>query len=301
MITGNTDFFTKESLQYLSGEHTVVAAGGREHGTQEESGGVFHADMEELESGRLFDQYHFQAVWYVSGFVDGGARRSMEERWVDRLMWECRRAKVERVLILAAAESRNYLVRYGKDGTPAYKDYLGADALYAAREEDICDHYAKKYGVETVKLWLPYVARRLNEDNFLGKIFWDMYSKKRVSLPYRAKDRIDFITLKELAGLLLRVSGDAKGGGGRFFVQGGYCYSYGEFAQMLKNVSADVRIVFEDHPDVAVRPQFQPELQCEYGFMPLEDVVENIAYYYRIFLEEAVDEEGSPAAARGIS
>lgn len=57
---------------------------------------------------------------------------------------------------------------------------------------------------------------------------------------------------------------------------------------MLHMVSPDVKIVYENFPYMAELPDYPEELRRIYGFVPLENVMENIGLYYRTFVREVV-------------
>ena len=73
LIAGNTALFTQETLERIAEDNMVVLAGS-EAGYEGKLRGIHVYRMTPMEDsfGQLFDVYTFNAVWYVSGYADGG-------------------------------------------------------------------------------------------------------------------------------------------------------------------------------------------------------------------------------------
>ncbi|MCI8455162.1 MAG: NAD(P)-dependent oxidoreductase [Lachnospiraceae bacterium] len=288
LITGKTEFFTEEILRHLAEEHKLVLAGGTDCPGGRQNLRVYPTSPAEENFGRLFDVYSVDAVWYVSGFTDGGEGIFGENRYIEKVMEECRRSRVEKVVFLSTVESLNYLKRYGKSGLMVDKEYQHSRAFGAAQAEESCLYFAEKYHLKVVMLRLPYVAGRLNQGNFLGHIFWNLYRGERVTLPYRPDDRIDFLSLDEISELLVQITEETEDESGVYTAVSGYRYTYADFDRMVKTVSPKVQIVYEKLPNVAEFPEYPKELRRVYGFVPTENVMENIGLCYRTFLRESI-------------
>lgn len=289
LITGNTKLFTTDLLKRLSGEHKVVIAGETLISDKERNLYVYHTSPTEEKFSRLFDVYSIDCIWYVSGFVDGGEGLFGENEYIEKLMSECRRSKVEKVIFLSTIESRNYLINYAKNGSVLGKEYSHSRAFRAAQAEEICDYYAERYHLKTIILWLPYIVSEVNDKNFLGKIFWNVYRKEKVTFPYHLEDRLDFIPLNELTDLLIQISEEPDDSSGACFVLSGYKHTYEDLAEMLRMLSSETKIVCENFPFIAELPEYPDDVRRIYGFVPIENVIENIGLYYRRFIRETVN------------
>ncbi len=174
LITGNIDFFTKDLLESLSKEHQIILVGNIESIVEEEKANVCYVNERGGVFSQLFDLYHIQAVWYIGEFTDRGIDSFDREQWMEKVISECRRYHVEKVIFLSTSESRNYLVKYGKNGDPICKEFPSVRALRAAQEEDLCKYYAQKYNVAMEVFWLPYTSYRTGDIKCIMKKFEDI-------------------------------------------------------------------------------------------------------------------------------
>ena len=73
LIAGNTGLFTQEALERVAADNTVVLAGSdAAYDGKLRNIRVYETTPMEESFAQLFDVYAFEAVWYVSGYVDGG-------------------------------------------------------------------------------------------------------------------------------------------------------------------------------------------------------------------------------------
>ncbi|MCI8512911.1 MAG: hypothetical protein HFE83_13130 [Lachnospiraceae bacterium] len=204
---------------------------------------------------------------------------------------------MEKVVFLSTVESLNYLKRYGKSGLVMDREFQNSRAFCAAQAEEVCLYFAEKYQLKVVMLRLPYAAGRLNRGNFLGCIFWSVYKGERITLPYHPNDRIDFLSLEELSELLVQITEETEDESGVYTAVSGYRYTYADLARMEDTISPKVKIMYEKLPNVAELPDYPKELRRVYGFVPTENVMENIGFCYKTFLRESVRGERRGRAA----
>lgn len=288
LITGKTDIFTREAVLPLAEEYKVILAGEAAFTEKLPNVQVYHTNPAEEKFGQLFDVYNFQAVYYVSGFADGGQGLYGESRQLEQVFLECSRAKVEKLVFLSTVESQNYISQYGKSGMITKKDYPASYSFCAAQAEEMCRYFAEKTKVQTVILWLPYLSGKLNDGNFLGSIFHNIYEKNKIFLPHHAEDRVDFLAFSDLAELLIRITEETEALGGSYFAVSGYRHTWGELEEMLRLISPDVQIFYENYPDTIAWPDYPVELRKSYGFVPMEHVMEDVGACYRRFVREVI-------------
>ncbi len=289
LISGNTQLFTEDMLRRLAEEYTVVVTadeGKQPVPEKEKNIKVYHTHPGEESFHQLFDVYTFQAVYYISGYADGGRGLFGETQQLEQVMLECGRSHAEKLVVLTTIESQNYILGYEGPAELEKKEYHTSWNFAAGQLEDMCRYFTEKMKVRTVILRLPYLADRINEHNFLGEVFRCMYEQERVMLPYHRDDPVDFLTMRDLADLLYQVTDETEDEGGVYDVVSGYHYTYGDLEDMLKLAVPGQQVVYENYPFTVQLPDYPHELRRGYGFIPKDNVMENIGACYRIYTRE---------------
>lgn len=241
--------------------------------------------------GQLFDAYTFDAVWYVSGHADGGKGIVGETQFLERTIQECQRSQVEKVILLSSWDSRNYCEEYGKSGEPLGREYQTIQAVEAAQTEELGRCLAEKAGLKMIVLQLPYLAGQGNRENYLGSLFGKLSDGETVSFPGRREDPVDFLSWRDLAVLLCRITDEPEDESGTYFVGSGYQHSYGELEDALKAAASDGQICYEKNPNLEDHENGWQELRRQYGFIPRDDVMEDVGTFYQDFLAEQKNEK----------
>lgn len=288
LISGNTELFTADALLCLSEEYKVVVAGKTALKERNKNINIYLTSPEEEQFRQLFDVYSFQAVFYISGYADGGEGLFGEIQQLEKVMLECRRSRVEKLIVLSTIESQNFVIQYGKQGEVLKKDYASSRTFGASQMEEMCRYYAEKTKLCCILLRLPYLADRINDKNFLGQVFHRMYRKDKVMFPYHAQDPLEFLSLNDLTSLLMQIIDETEDESGVYYAGSGYQYTYGDLEELLKLADTDVKVVYENYPFTAEIPSYPLELRRRYGYIPMDNVMEDIGKYYRTFLREVV-------------
>lgn len=285
LITGNSELFTQDVLEKIAEHYRVVITGQSQWFKKQKNVLFFNTKPTEEKFSQLFDVYSFDAVWYVTGYADGGEGTFGEMQLLEQTMLECQRSNVEKVIVLSTIDSQNYLERYEYLGD-GKKEYPFGRAFGAAQTEEIINYYAERFGQKTITLWLPYLAGDYNDKNFLGTVFRNMYEKKKVMFPYHKEDRVDFLSYNDLLELLYQIVNETDDESGSYYVTSGYQYQYGDLEQILRISVPDIQVLYENYPNTANWPKYPTELRKKYGFVPMDNVVEDMGRYYRTFVNE---------------
>ncbi len=291
LITGHTELFTEAALERAREHYRVVVAGECEHTEKNRHIRIYSTTPAEEKFSQLFDVYSFDAVWYVTGYADGGNGAFGELQLLEQTLLECRRAKVDKVILLSTVDSRNYLENYGRNGEVTGREYPFIRAFAASQAEDLGRFFSQKTGQKTIVLWLPYLADKRNDKNFLGSIFRKLYDKEKIFFPYHPEDEIDFISYDDLIALLGQITDETEDDSASYFVTSGNSYTYGDFERLLKMISPDAQIHYENYPDTIKRPSYSVDLRKKYGFIPMDNIMVDIGSYYRIFTRDVLKAE----------
>lgn len=288
LICGDAELFAEEVLRRLAERYRVIAAGDLTLSEKNKNIKIYHTSPQEEQFHQLFDVYSFQAVYYFSGYADGGDGIFGESQQLEQVIRECGRSRVEKLIVLSTVESQNFVAQYGKQGELLGREYATDRAFQAAQLEALCQYYAERMKVHTVLLRVPYLAGRINKGNFLGRTFQNMYEKKKVVFPCHAGDPIDFLSFRDLAELLRRITDETEDEDGVFSAVSGYRYTYAELEEMLRLCVPGLRAGYENRPYMAEFPEYPQELREQYGFIPVDNIMENIGQYYRVFVREVL-------------
>lgn len=288
LICGNTQLFTHDALLRLAEDYQVVVAGETSLKIKDKSINIYHTTPQEEQFLQLFDVYSFQAVYFVSGYADGGNGLYGEIQQLEKVMIECNRSRVNKLIVLSTVESQNYVVQYGKQGEILKKEYSSSRNFGAAQMEEMCGYFMGKSKLCCILLRLPYLADEINDENFLGQIFHNIYKNEKVLLPYHDGDPLEFLSFSDLISLLYEITNETEDKSGVYDVSSGYRYTYGQLENLLKLTDAGVKVVYENYPYTAEIPEYPMQLRRQYGFIPMDNVMEDIGKYYRNFLREVV-------------
>lgn len=289
LLTGNVKLLNIEDLETAATDYRIIVAGEVSYSGKKQNIRVYHTAPCEEKFGQLFDVYSFDAVWYVSGFADGGEGAFGEMQLMEKTVLECRRSKVEKLIILSTDESQNYLSFQGKNGEEVRREYPFSRAFMAAQSEALGTFFAEKTEQKVIVLWLPYLAGRVNEKNFLGSVFRKIYNKEKIFFPYHREDAVDFLSCRDLLNLLCQITEEPDDESGAYFVKSGNSYTYGDLEDVLKMISPETMVIYENYPDVVESPRYSVELRKKYGFIPMDNVFLDMGSYYRIFVREIMN------------
>jgi len=296
LITGNTGLLTPELLDTLSEEYKVVVTA--EEGQEDCAGKdknlhVYVTNPMKKQFRQLFDAYGFEAVWYLSGFADGGDGRFGEMEWLERIFSCCKESGVEKLILLSTTESRNFYERTGRNGEHLGREYLTRKAFAAAQMEESGEYFARNTDTRLITLWCPYLAGKMNESQYLGGLFKRIFEKKRILLPYAAGEPMDVLSMRDLGRLILQILQETEDGSGRYFAVSGYRHTWRDLEERLKEIFPQAEIGFEQQHMEANIPEYPYELRRRYGFIPRDDVLADLEEYYGIFADEIMNQNES--------
>ena len=280
LVTGCTSLLKKNMFDHLREDIRVILADDASAYAEGTKGRVYRYGPEDRSFAQLFDVYSFHTVIYVSGYADGGTGMVNEVLKLEQVLLQSSRAHVDKVIVLASIESMNYVPVIGNGGAEMGKDYYQAQALMAGQLEEMCRFFTRTTSLKIVTLRLPYLADNTNEKNFLGRIFGQALHDGKVLLPYREEDRLDFISQKELGDLVRRVIDEDEDKSGSYVAISGYRHTYGDLAEVLKAAEPELKIIYENHADVMNWEDYPYGLRKRYGWIPREDVVEQLGTLY---------------------
>lgn len=286
LITGKTELFTQRALEQVAKHYKVIVTGQERAFDGDKDIRFFQVMPTDEKFKQLFDGYSIQAVWYVSGYADGGEGMFGEAQFLEQTFLECSRSRVEKLIFLSDIDSRNFRLQYGENGSVTGKEHPNSRAFGAAQMEELAEFLGEKTRTKTVILRLPYIADRVNADSFLGHIYGKMFHGETVFFPYHAEDRVDFLSARDLVKLLVCVTEETEDESCSYFAVSGYRYSYGDLEELLQIAEPKMGVIYENFAQTARIPDYPAALRKRYGFVPADNVMENIGSGYRAYVSE---------------
>lgn len=287
IIAGNTGILQENALEYLAEDFRIVLAGKDRPVMKKQSRIKYYKTIPSEKIFRqLFDVYSFKVCIYISGYADGGSGMYGEMQEFEKTLIQCVQARVEKVIVVSSIESLNYIPSIGSRGIELDRNYYRSLSLGARQLEEMCSFFSRVHSLKVIILRAPYIAERVNDRNFLGRVFKQLHDKKKIMLPYREEDVLDIISHRDLADLLHRIIDEENDEAGEYYVCSGYQYTYGDFSEILLSIDSDAQIMFENLADAVTRKTYPTELRKKYGWIPKDNIIEETTYLYDIYVEE---------------
>lgn len=291
LICGNTTLLEENTVNYVSRFYNVVIAGeGPDYGIKNKKVHCYP----DKPSTEKFSQICFanspDVVWYISGYADGGNGYADEVKMVERLMKDCQVSDVEEVVVISSVNSLNY-VNTGMVNVYGQEKYDNEIDLCCAQNERLMKYLADKYDLKLILFRAPYIAKSVNDTNFLGKVFEAARSGVQYRAAYSRNQYIDFISMNNLVELLVAVSEEYMDLAGDYTVYSGFSHNYGELAKAVRKKVENFDMEFEDytnHFDSDMLESAGRSLRKAYGFVATDDVIEQIPDLYTAFEKQEV-------------
>lgn len=190
LICGKTSLFSREALQYIAKTHDVILTGKKAAGADgplPENVHTFRLGTSDSDFQKVFEAGELRAVWYVSGWADGG-RGVRENASLDKVLRLCRRSGVERCIVLTeAADPADY--------RQLIEQWSGAQG--------------EKGGVRIAVVQLPLLIQTGSPRGRLTRIFQALQEEKTVQLEGRPDTRLRVLHMPEMTALLIRMTDES--------------------------------------------------------------------------------------------
>lgn len=285
LITGCTSLIKNDVPKRLPEEIRPVVAG--KDCAHRPGKRFYHTYPGEDTFSQLFDVYSFSCIVFVSGYADGGRGYADELHELEKTLLLAIHSHVDKFILLSTEQSQNYVPVPGPGGAELDRDYFQSAALCASQEEALCRFYAGRASLKTIILRLPYLADSSNSSNFLGSVFRQAVQKKKVLLPCHAYDRLDFISQRDLAALIGRIAEEDDDVSDAYYVSSGYLHTFGDLEALLRSTDPGMKILYENNADVINREDYPKRLRRTYGWIPRDDVMEQILNLYQRYTASA--------------
>lgn len=295
LITGNTKLLSQEVLDILTRQYRLVVTVGDERAESEgkdKNLQVYHMNPMDEKFQQLFDAWSFRMVVYLSSYADGAEGSFGDMKQLERSLACARTAEVEKFVLVSTADSQDYFRRTARGGQPLEREYQSERAFHAGQSEDMCRYFKKHTEMKMFTLWCPYLAGKVNENNFLGGIFQKLANQEKIVLPGKEEEQVDFLSMTDLARLLWQLAEETEDESLSAYAVSGYRHTWKDFGEGLQAASSGkAQIVYGGGEHRVELPAYPSELRKRYGFIPMDDVIGDLGDYYETYCREVLGGE----------
>ncbi len=296
LLCGNPGVLDKESVKAISRFYNVVVSGedlmqGLGPRVKSKKIHLYREDITSENFSRIIYSFSPDAIWYFSGYVDGGNGLDNELKKFEALIQNCVANDIKKLVIISSVNSLNYKVIKTDEGTYR-REYATPVAYDCAAFERLVGYTVARENVKTILLRVPFITNHKNLNSYLGGLFEQLKDKKSVELPYNEKQFIDFLSSEDLAKLLVSVTEETLDEAGEYSVFSGYKHTYADLGAGLAKCEPEAKISY-DRPSVYVLKTDKEEegrrLRVNYGFIAADDVLGDINRTYDEYRRANVD------------
>jgi len=270
LCVGNTAYLTKDFLDTAFPESKVTIVGDTSLRPSEKIK-LFPLEIPAIRS--VFDTCEFDTVVYLSDdlTLHGTNTHPPEE--------------LREVLRFAAASGKGIKMLYLSSLESAFEQKTDK-AILADAKEQLCAFYARETSLDLKIVQIPYLYSGLYRQDFLYRIFSQVYNGKPVELDEAKASNMHFLSVPDLAELIKRIFDNWKTGGGILTVCDDHGLTFGDLAKTLSSLNESCRVVFSGKlPNQALAAN-NKALRNEYGWFSRFSILEELPEQYALFLSQ---------------
>ena len=293
MIAGNTNCLEVETLKHIADYYRVVIISDNSDNvapvslSRDFSGRIktYKEDLSSDNCEKIFHAFSPDTVWYFSGFTDGCDGLDNEAKKLKSLIHNCYSNGVQKLIFVSSVNSLNYYNRDTVNGK--MKIFLSETGFECSQLENLCRYSATKNYLKYIILRAPFLYSKYNNTkNYLGSLFNRMEEIEPVVFPYDSSGKIDFLSVRDLTELLMFITEETLDDAGTYTLTSDSGLTYQSFAELLKKCEPSAQISFSEGKPCVLELDEKDEnrnIRKEYGFIPLDNIVENLDAFYKIY------------------
>lgn len=272
LVTGNTGYWTVEALKKAFGNSHIIITGERPEGKEDSKITCFPLSVQDERFDPIFDNYEFDRVVYVSGYLTyhGNTEHEMEELLA--LLRKCSQRRTEQFLFLTSQE--------------VCSDVENGKIKMLRSEEELCLYYAEKYYLPVKIIRCPYLCSARNPQDYFYHLFERMEDEKKIEFQESPKQAASFIRLEEVAEFLFRLTDDWNEETEALNLYGAGNSTFEDLAAGLLKLCPGLSVTFGKNPAVSTLDLGEDVVRARYGWFAIEDVCADIAAVYQEFDRE---------------
>lgn len=289
LICGRTGLLDEKIIRHISQFYKILVVG-EDINPAVSASKKAHLFKEKTSSekfSKLCYSFSPDAVWYISGYADGGEGFDDEPKLIESLLKTCDLCDVKKLIVVSSVNALD--CNYRRNSILAKEHQYGSEkALRCSQSEEHLRYLAGMYSINLVLLRAPYIYMDDNENNYIGSVFRSIKEGKKIKFEYTEDQIIDFISIKNLVDLMVAVSEESFEKSEEYTLFSGYKYSYSDFESALKAINPDSKVEYQDrysYLNVEMLELAGNSLRKNYGFVFTDNLFENLTRCYRNFKE----------------
>lgn len=268
LFIGNTGYITKEFIEnsFPDSRITIIGESELKNSTSIK---VRKPNISSIRS--MLETYDFDLAVYLSNSLtfDSDSHDDAEElrNFLDSI--RCTQ-KDMRILYLTSLDS-------------AFEGNSDKGIL-ARSKESLCAYFSDHYDLDIKTVRIPYLYLGTNKSDFLYRIFEQLHSnKKKITLPHKWASKCYFLSLTDLAELLVRLVDNWHPGSGILTVNDEFNIIFSDLSKKLRECDSRVNIEFTgEHPSPTLKTNNRA-IQAEYGWFSKISILEDLENEYENF------------------
>lgn len=279
LFAGDVSAFNDEHLRTMFGNDNIVVcskkAGKKRIGKIKR----FPVDVADEHFSKLFDNYRFDRVIYVSAFTKYKSNPKGELDSVRKFMDCCAKNHIEKVVVVSSGE----ILRNRTDSQTMYLHALEALCMLYARNKDV-----------TVKIIRsPYIFAGYNPDldDFCYKFIDALQRGGLVHLDVNINDKPYFVDPDEIAELIYRIFDDWNSESGTFDIHPIETRSYKDLELWVKRLYPKADLVFDQVEKETQIELTDNKLRSQYGWYIKRDALDMLDDYREEFVKIQPDKQ----------
>lgn len=251
---------------------------------------------------QLCSGYNPDAIWYISGYADGGKGFPNEANIIEGLIKAAHAGNTSEVVAISSVNSLEIL-HMTQPIEMAKLKHIQEKCVACAQSEKLMEYYAAKYDVNLVIIRTPYIAKRMNEENYLGSIFTAAEENKPAHSDLNMNQNVDFISIKDVIDMLVAVSEESDLNTGEYTAYSGFGHTYQELEQAMKAIVPSFEMEYQNqikYFDSTKLENAGRTLRKNYGFVATDNVIENIEQLYNDYTRREKNKRGFWSRIRGV-
>lgn len=288
LICGNTRLLEEESIRQVAKYYSVLVAGEISFPKFSTKRVRFYDESPETERfDQLCNSFSPEAIWFISGYADGGEGMVNEVKMLEGMMNVARKQEVQKVIMVSTIHALDAI---NLDASEIRLDGKVTERSFCCEQnERLVKYLAAKYERHLVLLRVPFIARRVNRENYLGEIFRMMEQKEGITLPFGENNYIDFLSLSNLVELLLAVTEENGEWIEEYSVYSGFPHVYGDLGKGIRELCPEIQVEYQDHDSSFYGEQMESAgriIRKKYGYVANDDVLSNLKELYENYRME---------------
>lgn len=267
LFTGNTEYITRRFTEAAFPDSSVMVIGEAQMKSTDKIK-VFNVENPPYDA--IFETYDFDMIIYLANELTYNSDRKSDAE------------ELRKILKYTAETQKNVKFLYLSSLDGAFE--RNSDIAFLTRsKENLCEYYCKEYSLDMRIVRIPYLFSGTNKNDYLYSVF-NQLEKGRVKFGDLAESRCYFLSMYDLAELIVRFTDNWSTGNGILNINDEFNITFSDFADKINQLKENVKIEFTGEiPQRNLRTN-NKALRNEYGWFSKISILEDMEEQYEMYL-----------------